>query len=193
MFLGWIMIADKFPVIETDRLVLRQITKDDGEDIFKYLSDEKVMKYYGLEPFKSIGEALEEIEWYQSTFDEDSGIRWGITLKGNRKVIGSCGFLNKVPQHYRSEIGFELSKDFWGQGIANEALEAVITYGFEQLNLQRIQALIEPPNILSRKLVERNGFIKEGLLRNYEFTCGKFDDLFMYSLIKQDFKNNLLS
>ncbi|MBT2682279.1 GNAT family protein [Bacillus sp. ISL-37] len=186
-------MADKFPVIETDRLVLRQITKDDGEDIFKYLSDEKVMKYYGLEPFKSIGEALEEIEWYQSTFDEDSGIRWGITLKGNRKVIGSCGFLNKVPQHYRSEIGFELSKDFWGQGIANEALEAVITYGFEQLNLQRIQALIEPPNILSRKLVERNGFIKEGLLRNYEFTCGKFDDLFMYSLIKQDFKNNLLS
>ena len=183
------MAVDKFPIIETDRLVLRQITKDDAADIFTYLSDEKVMQYYGLEPFKSIEEALEEIEWYQSIFDENSGIRWGITLKGHGKVIGSCGFLNKVPQHYRSEIGFELSKDFWGQGIATEALEAVIKYGFEQLDLQRIQALIEPPNISSQKLVERNGFIKEGLLRNYEFTCGKFDDLFMYSLIKQDFES----
>ncbi len=83
------MAVDKFPIIETDRLVLRQITKDDAEDIFTYLSDEKVMQYYGLEPFKSIDEALEEIAWYQSIFDENSGIRWGITLKGHGKVIGS--------------------------------------------------------------------------------------------------------
>ena len=184
------MIGKHFPVIQTDRLILRQITQDDAEDILKYLSDENVMIYYGLEPFKSIDEALEEIEWYQTTFDEDSGIRWGITLKEKRKVIGSCGFLNKVPQHYRSDIGFELSTDYWGQGIAGEALAAVIQYGFEQLNLQRIQALIEPPNISSQRLVERNGFIKEGLLRNYEFTCGKFDHLFMYSIIKQDFETN---
>ncbi|WNF25192.1 GNAT family protein [Mesobacillus jeotgali] len=176
----------KFPVIETDRLILKEIIRDDAEDIFKYLSDENVMKYYGLEPFKSIDEAMEEIGWYQSIFDEGSGVRWGITLKGHRNVIGSCGFLNKVPQHYRSEIGFELSKEYWGKGIANEALAAVIQYGFEQMNLQRIQALIEPLNLSSQKLVERNGFIKEGLMRNYEYTCGKFDDLFMYSLIKQD-------
>lgn len=187
------MIGDTFPVIETVRLVLRQITKDDADDLFKYLSDEKVMKYYGLEPFNSIDEALKEIEWYHSIFEENSGIRWGITWKGSGKVIGSCGYLNKVPEHFRSDIGFELSQDFWRQGIASEALEAVIRYGFEQLNLQRIQALIEPPNISSQKLVERNGFMKEGLLRNYEYTCGKFDDLFMYSLIKQDFENNLIS
>lgn len=181
------MIKEKFPVLETERLVLRQIIKDDAVNILEYLSDENVMKYYGLEPFRSIDEALEEIDWYQSVFDENSGIRWGITIKEQGIVIGSCGFLNMVPQHHRSEIGFELSKDYWGQGIASEALAAVIQYGFEQLNLQRIQALIEPPNIPSQKLVKKNGFIKEGLLRNYEFTGGKFDDLFMYSLLKQDF------
>jgi [ribosomal protein S5]-alanine N-acetyltransferase len=178
-----------FPVIETNRLVLRQVTKDDAEDILKYLSDKNVMEHYGMEPFKSLDDALDEIYWYQSIFEKKTGIRWGITLKGQERVIGSCGFLNIVPQHYRSEIGFELSKDFWGQGIASEAVEVVIKYGFEQLNLQRIQALIEPPNISSQKLVERMGFIKEGLLRNYEFTCGKFDDLFMHSLLKQDFDN----
>lgn len=177
-----------FPVIETDRLILRQVTKDDAESILEYLSDKDVMKHYGLEPFKSIDDALDEISWYQSIFEKKTGIRWGITLKGQDRVIGSCGFLNIFPQHYRSEVGFELSKEYWGKGIASEAFEAVIRYGFEKLNLQRIQALIEPPNISSQNLVERKGFIKEGLLRNYEFTCGKFDDLLMYALLKQNFE-----
>ena len=182
------VIENKFPILETDRLVLREITPEDAENIFTYLSDKEVMKYYGLAPFQSVDEALDEIAWYQSIRENNTGIRWGITLKGKGEVIGSCGFLNIVSQHFRSDIGFELSKDYWGQGIAQESIEAVIKYGFEQLNLQRIQALIEPPNEASQKLVERQGFIKEGLLRNYEFTSGKFDDLYMYSLLKEDFE-----
>lgn len=180
-------MENKFPILETNRLVLREITPEDAESIFNYLSDKEVMKYYGLEPFQSVNDALDEISWYQSIRENNTGIRWGITLKGKDEVIGSCGFLNIIPQHYRSDIGFELSKDYWGQGIAQESIEAIIKYGFEQLNLQRIQALIEPPNEASQKLVERQGFIKEGLLRNYEFTSGKFDNLYMYSLLKEDF------
>ncbi|MEH7125667.1 GNAT family protein [Bacillus sp. JJ1532] len=179
--------VETFPVLETNRLVLRKIEKGDANSILKYLSDKEVMKYYGLEPFKTINDALNEISWYQSILNERTGIRWGITLKGEDEVIGSCGFHNMIPQHYRTEIGFELSKSYWGQGLASEALEAVIRYGFEHLKLQRIEALIEPPNIPSQKLTEKQGFIREGLLRNYEFTCGKFDDLYMYSLLKQDF------
>ncbi|UOQ84676.1 GNAT family N-acetyltransferase [Gracilibacillus salinarum] len=181
---------NNFPVIETDRLILRQVTKDDAESMLAYLSDQDVMKYYGLEPFKSIDDALDELAWYQSIFEENKGIRWGITIKEQGRVIGSCGFLNFVSEHRRSEIGFELSKEYWGYGIASEALGAIITYGFEQWNLQRIQALIEPPNSSSKKLVESKGFIQEGLLRNYEFTCGKFDDLLMYSLLKQDYEKD---
>ncbi|MCM3537298.1 GNAT family N-acetyltransferase [Priestia endophytica] len=179
--------VNNFPFIETNRLLLREIVKDDANDILKYLSDEEVMKYYGLAPFKTINEALNEILWYQSILNEQTGIRWGITLKGKDEVIGSCGFLNRVPEHYRTEIGYELSRDYWGHGIASEALEAVIRYGFKYLKFQRVEALVEPPNIPSQKLIEKHGFIREGLLRNYEFTCGKFDDLYMYSLLKQDF------
>ncbi|MFP3846135.1 GNAT family N-acetyltransferase, partial [Priestia filamentosa] len=180
--------VNNFPFIETNRLLLREIVKDDANDILKYLSDEEVMKYYGLAPFKTINEALNEISWYQSILNEQTGIRWGITLKGKDEVIGSCGFLNRVSEHYRTEIGYELSRDYWGHGIASEALEAVIRYGFKYLKLQRVEALVEPPNIPSQKLIEKNGFIREGLLRKYEFTCGKFDDLYMYSLLKQDFE-----
>lgn len=181
-----------FPVLETDRLILRQVTNDDAGSLLKYLSDKDVMKYVGLAPFISIENSLEEISWYQSIFENKTGIRWGITVKDQGEVIGSCGFLNLVTKHHRSEIGIELSKEYWRKGIASEAFEAVIEYGFKEMNLQRIEALIEPANIPSQKLAERHGFIREGLLRNYEFTCGKFDDLYMYSLLKGDFNLSLL-
>lgn len=128
----------------------------------------------------------EKIKWYKSIYKEATGVRWGITMKDTGTVIGSCGFLNMLTKHYRAEVGYELSKAYWGQGIASEALESVVHYGFQHLQLERIQALIEPANISSQKLVERQGFIKEGLLRHYEYTCGKFDDLLMYSILKND-------
>lgn len=175
-----------FPTLETKRLRLREIEEKDAASILEYLSDQEVMKHYGLEPFQTLKEVFDEISWYQSTLKQKTGIRWGITLKEEDVVIGSCGFLNIASEHSRSEIGYELHKNYWGKGIASEALDAVIAYGFEQLKLQRIQALIEPPNIASLKLAEKQGFIREGLLRNYEFTCGKFDDMYMYSLLRQD-------
>lgn len=181
---------NKFPVLETKRLRLRQITPADANAILKYLSDTEVMKYYGLEPFNSVNDALNEISWYQSILEKKTGIRWGISIKGQEEIIGSCGFLNIVSEHFRTDIGIELSKEYWGQGIASEAFTAIITYGFEHLKLRRIQALIEPQNISSQKLAENKGFIREGLLRNYEYTCGKFDDLYMYSLLKEDFLQN---
>ena len=178
--------VNSFPILETDRLILRKVTPEDASSLLTYLSNKEVTMHMGLEPFKSIDDALDEISWYQSILEKKTGIRWGITLKDQEKVIGSCGFLNLTSRHYRSEIGIELSKEYWGKGIASEAFEAVIKYGFEQMDLQRIEALIEPRNVPSQKLTEKQGFVREGLLRNYEFTCGKFDDLYMYSLLKQD-------
>ncbi len=179
--------TDVFPTLETERLRLRQIEESDASSLMNYLTDPEVMEYYGLAPFQSIKDALNEISWYQSIFKENTGIRWGITLKGEDEIIGSCGFLNMSPQNYRTEVGYELSKQYWGKGIAGEALDAVLSYGFESMNLQRIQALIEPPNVASIRLVEKHGFVREGLLRNFEFTGNKFDDLYMYALLKQDF------
>ncbi|MEF2094719.1 GNAT family protein [Bacillus sp. CFBP9009] len=175
-----------FPLIETKRLILREVTIEDANDMFKYLSDTDVVKPMGLDPCQTVNDVWDEIKWYESIFEEGSGIRWGITLKNSGKVIGSCGFLNMVSKHHRAEIGYELTKDQWGKGIASEALEAVVMYGYRHFHLERIEALIEPDNLPSQKLVEKQGFRREGLLRHYEYTCGKFDDLYMYSLIKED-------
>ncbi|MEK4916126.1 GNAT family N-acetyltransferase [Bacillus sp. FSL E2-8887] len=176
----------EFPIIETRRLILRAVTTEDANDMLKYLSDKDVVKSMGLIPFQIVKDVWDEIGWYKSIYEEGTGIRWGITLKDSGKVIGSCGFLNMLTKHYRAEVGYELSKDYWGKGIASEALEAVVKYGYHHLQLERIEALIEPANLPSQKLVEKQGFRREGLLRHYEFTCGKFDDLYMYSTIRED-------
>lgn len=175
-----------FPILETERLILREATEEDAKDMFEYLSDQLVVKHMGISACETPEEVLGEIEWYKSIYKNGTGIRWGITLKDSGKVIGSCGFLNRNPKHHRSEVGYELSREQWGKGIANEALERVLKFGFEHLGLERIEALIEPKNLSSQKLVERQGFTREGLLRHYEYTNGKFDDLYMYSILKGD-------
>ena len=174
--------------IETERLVLREVTRDDAADMLRYLSDPGVVLPMGLEPFGSVEAVWDEIDWYRSILADGTGIRWGITLKDSGKVIGSCGFLNRATQHSRAEIGYELSRDFWGRGIAAEALHAVLKFGFTQLSLNRIEALTEPANLPSQKLLEARGFMREGLLRDYECTRGEFEDLYMYSVLKRDFR-----
>ncbi|AOH54615.1 alanine acetyltransferase [Peribacillus muralis] len=176
----------EFPVIETKRLILREATKADAGDMYEYLSDVDVVKPMGLEPCQAVNEVYDEIEWYQSIYKGGRGIRWLITLKDNGKAIGTCGFLNMAQKHFRAEVGYELSQAHWGKGFAGEALEAVVMYGYQHFRLERVEALIEPANIPSQKLVEKQGFKREGLLRHYEYTCGKFDDLLMYSLLKND-------
>ncbi|MYL64295.1 GNAT family N-acetyltransferase [Bacillus hwajinpoensis] len=171
------------PIIETKRLILREVTSEDALDMYHYLSDEEVVKHMGIAPAQSVQEVMDEIDWYQSIIKEGTGIRWGVTLKDSGKVKGSCGYLNRQHKHYRAEVGFELSKNYWGKGIASEALGAIIRYGFNHYQLERIEALIEPGNIQSQRLVSKLCFTKEGLLRHYEYTHGKFDDLYMYSII----------
>ncbi|MDQ0154466.1 GNAT family N-acetyltransferase [Robertmurraya andreesenii] len=177
----------RFPVLETERLILREIIETDRLDILEYLSDEEVMKFYGMSPFRDEEEALEEINWYRKIFDFGVGIRWGITLKEINKVIGSCGFHNWDKRHHRAEIGFELSKHYWNKGIMGEALRAIIPFGFVELNINRIQALVEPENFASLGLLKKLKFNEEGLLAQYEFTCDKYDDLLMLARLKKDF------
>ncbi|WP_336246373.1 GNAT family protein [Sporosarcina cyprini] len=181
------MNGKQFPVLETERLLLREVTKEDAPAIFRYLSDAEVMKYYGLLPFTHVSEAGEEIEWYRSIFENGTGIRWGITLKSQpEQVIGSCGFLAYAQRHARTEVGAELSKEHWRSGIMTEAFGAVLEYGFTEMNLMRIQGLIDPANVASQKLVEKFGFLREGLLRSYERTGDKFEDVYMYALLQTE-------
>ncbi len=179
-------VWQQFPEIETTRLFLRKISSEDENELFGFFSDPVVMKFYNIEPLKTVGEASALIERFSESFSKQTAIRWGIAQKYDNAIIGTCGFHNWVKSSFRAEIGYELSKSFWGQGIMSEALHAIITFGFKKLELNRIEAVVQPENLSSRGILRKLGFKEEGTLRQYGFFRGHFVDLIMYSLLKTD-------
>jgi len=175
-----------FPQLETPRLMLREITLDDAAEVFRIYSDPQVMRYWGSAPLRSIDEARRKIEDITAAFRDKDGIRWGITRKGSNRLIGSCGHWRLMKAHFRSEIGYELAPEYWGQGIMTEALGAIIRFGFEAMGLHSIEAQIDPANLASRKVLEKLGFVQEGYLRENYVVGGKFTDTAIFSLLKSD-------
>lgn len=118
--------------------------------------------------------------------DTNMGINWAITLKGNPKLLGIIGHYRIQPENYRAEIGYMLLPEFHGQGIVSEAIKTVVNYGFDVLQLHSIEAVIDPGNIASEKVLQKNGFVKEAHLLENEYAEGKFWDTVIYSLLKKN-------
>lgn len=176
----------KFPVIKTARLILRRPLQRDATALLEATQDESVMAYYGMPAFESKAEALREIAWFNHIFARAEGIRWVITENGKGKYIGDIGFNNHVAAHSRAEIGFKLAREFWQKGIMTEALEQVLEYGFTEMQLNRIEAVVDPQNAACLGLLKKTGFVEEGLLREYEREEKGYVDLVMLSLLKKD-------
>ncbi|MBS8264286.1 N-acetyltransferase [Mesobacillus boroniphilus] len=173
----------EFPVLETDRLILREITTEDAEDLFINFSNVEVMKHYGSEPIENIEEALGLIHSFQIGFNENKGIRWGIQLKNTKRLIGTVGFHAVSTKHRRAEIGYELNQRYWGQGLAKEAIGIAVEYGLKEMELKRIGAVVFLENKNSNELLLKLGFQKEGILRSYMIQSGVSYDTYVYSLL----------
>ncbi len=121
-------IFEEFPILETDRLRLRQITKEDAPNIFNYFSDDLVTRYFGLENFTQVEEAEKIIEAFNMGFEKKQAIRWGIAHLDTNELIGSIGFHNLSSANSRVEIGYEITRNEWNNGYATEALHAATTF-----------------------------------------------------------------
>lgn len=171
-----------FPVIESERLILRQITNDDVNEVFELRSNPVTMKYIPRPLVKTTEDALEHIAMIQEKIVLNEGINWGITLKGNADIVGIIGYYRMQPENYRAEIGYILLPEYHRKGIITEAVKQLITFGFDDLKLHTIEAIIDPENLASEKVLLKCGFIKEGHLRECQFYDGKFIDKVIYSL-----------
>ncbi|AXN39754.1 GNAT family N-acetyltransferase [Peribacillus butanolivorans] len=175
-----------FPILETERLILREITKEDAEGIFACFSNENVTRYYGQETLESIEEAVKFVDFFSNNYNEKRGIRWGIEKKETKGIIGTIGFNAWLPKHKRAEIGYEIHPEQWGKGYASEAVSRVLTYGFDVMNLTRIGAVVFLNNEASNKLLTNIGFQKEGVLKKYMYQNGVAHDTYVYSLLKNN-------
>lgn len=175
-----------FPILETKRLILRQLTNNDAKDLFEYFSLDIVMEYYDLAPLTHIGEAEKLIKTFNTEFENKKGFRWAIELKDNKKVIGTCGYHNWFHEHFKAEIGYELNPQFWRKAYMKEAIQTIIPFGFSTMNLHRIEAFIDPANVSSEKLLLSLDFKEEGTMRDFFFEKGKFVDATIFGLINKE-------
>ena len=172
-----------FPNLETDRLLLRRVNTGDVKEILMLRSNPETMQYIPRPLLKTDEEALEHIAMIDQKIEANEGINWAITLKDNPTLIGIIGHYRIKPEHYRAEIGYMLLTDYQRNGIITEAIKATVDYGFNDLKLHSIEAVIAPENIGSAKVLEKNGFIKEAHFKECEFYNGKFLDSVIYSLL----------
>jgi ribosomal-protein-alanine N-acetyltransferase len=179
----------QFPVIETPRLILRQIVPSDAEALFATFSDPAVMEFYGDPPHRSIEDARELIRRQEHWYAQREGIRWGVSLTGaGDTVIGSCGFFLFDEEFRRAEMGYELAQAHWRQGIMREALSALITYAFADTDLHRIEAVVNGANEPSKALLLALGFTLEGALRQRVYLASRYWDDLYFGLLKDEWR-----
>ncbi|MCC6818970.1 MAG: GNAT family N-acetyltransferase [Bacteroidia bacterium] len=169
--------------IETNRLILRGITEKDVDEIFILRSDSDMMQFIPRPKCKDKTDALALIRIIQMGIQKRESVNWGITLKGENKLIGTIGFVRMQLEHHKAEIGYMLHKDYYRQGIMQEALDCIIKHGFETMSLHRIEAVIDPENIASEKLLIKSGFVKEGHFKENFLFENKYLDSVYYALL----------
>ncbi|WP_413998455.1 GNAT family N-acetyltransferase [Flavobacterium sp. W1B] len=174
-----------FPNLETERLLLRRVDKNDVNEIFELRSNPETMKYIPRPLVKTTEDALEHIASIDSKIDTNEGINWAITLKGNSKLIGVIGHYRIKPEHFRAEVGYMLLPEYSGKGIVTEAVQEAVKYGFEIMKLHSIEAIIDPENDGSARVLEKCDFVKEAHLKENEFYEGRFLDTVIYSIINK--------
>lgn len=178
-----------FPTLSTKRLRLREIRPEDAKDIFAIYSDEETMRYYG-QAHQSLAEAEAYITLRRDDFAQRREIRWGITRHDDDRIIGTCGFHHfdegYYGAYYRAETGYILNRADWGQGIMPEALSTILTYGFGEMALHRIEAVIDIANERSKNLLLKLGFQYEGNLRQRFLFHGNFEDEHYYGLLRDE-------
>ncbi|SDZ41556.1 ribosomal-protein-alanine N-acetyltransferase [Evansella caseinilytica] len=181
-------IYGSLPELETKRLRLRKITAEDAEEIFYYASKEEVAKYVTWNTHRSLTDTKAFVSFVLDQYDQGKIAPWGIEIKQNGSFIGTIDFVWWKPLHHSAEIGYVLSHDYWGKGIMAEAVGKLLSFGFEKMDLVRIQARCFVENIGSQRVMEKAGMSYEGLIRKGLFVKGKHRDLLMYSIIKEEFQ-----
>lgn len=173
-----------FPEITTDRLLLRQLRPTDAGSMFTFRSSEEAMKYIGRPLATTIDDVRELMGRMEQALTDNEGIVWMICLKDQPDtVIGTIGYHRIDKPNYRAEIGYMLHPAHHRKGLMQEALPAVIAYGFDAMKLHSIEAIVSPDNEASIGILLRNGFVREAYYKENYFYNGRFLDSAVYSLL----------
>lgn len=176
--------------LDAASLRLRPLERSDAEALYAIHSDPEVMKYSTIRPRSSVEQAHELVESSLAAMRAGRHLCFGIVPISAGRVVGTCTLFHIYKASRRAEVGFVLGKRFWGRGYMTEALSALLDYGFSTLDMNRVEADTDPRNLAAARLLERLGFIKEGLLRERWIVDGAKSDSAMDGLLRNAWKPN---
>ncbi len=178
--------GSELPKLKGERLVLRHLKASDAGDLFAIFGDPEVIRYWSSPAQKTQTESLELINEAHKHFVARTMFEWGAVLRETDRLIGTFTLLNVDIAHRRAEVGYALNQEFWGGGYATEGLELLIGFAFGPMNLHRLEADVHPDNEGSFRLLERQGFVREGYLRERWFHLGRIEDGVFLGLLRPD-------
>mmetsp|Transcript_25698 Transcript_25698/g.43287 ORF Transcript_25698/g.43287 Transcript_25698/m.43287 type:complete len:213 (-) Transcript_25698:148-786(-) len=196
-------------VLRSSRTILRPVLLSDADDVFQFRGDYEVTKYNSGQAFASVEQASKLISSMIDDYDTKKCVRWGITIPESTQappvdndlvdsavtsaalpVRGMVGFNYWDQTDHRGSVGLELHREEWGKGLMTEALTAVINFGFDKMNLNRIEAGVSIYNEKSLNLLKRLCFVVEGVQREQYYEDGKYHDLVQLALLRRDWTHS---
>ena len=166
--------------IKRDRFVLRQFCESDIDNVFKGLSHPDVIQYYGVN-YQTLEECNNQVQFYSDLEKNGTGISWAICSPDNQLFYGAAGLNNLDRQHQKAEICFWLLPEFWGQRVLLEVIPFICHYGYNQLRLHRIEAIVESDNSNCKSLLKKFNFDHEGTMKDCEKKNDKFISLDIFA------------
>ena len=174
-------IFKNLPTFETKRLFLKKITKECVDDVWEYRSDPAVSRYLLWSPDKDKLHTETYLQYLQELYDKGKFYDFGIFLKENGKMIGTVGFTTIDLHKNEASVGYVLNSKYWGQGIATEALERIIEFGFSELEFDSLFARLMEENTASKRVLEKCGFSFSSFESKFINLKGRMEKIAIYS------------
>jgi len=176
--------------LQTERLLLSNYTENDLDHYHRLRSDPMVWRYSTKTPVKNIEESKVELELILEKYRKEQWDFQGLFLKSTGTYIGEAGILSLIQRTNRAVVGYNLLPQYWGNGYGTEITNALVKYLFEELEIERIEALVLEGNEASRKVLEKCGFKEEGFLRHFALINGQYRNVHYYGIIRADLECN---
>ena len=176
------------PTLNTARLHLRPFTDADAGVLLALHSDARVLRYWDAPPWTEPARADRFIARCRQIAEEGSGARLAVERSSDGAFLGWCGLTRYDPDHRSASLGYCLTEEAWGQGYATEAARALLTWAFDRLDLNRVQAVADTRNAASARVLEKLGFVREGTLREDCVVDGEVSDSWVYGLIAREWR-----
>ena len=180
------MIPFDTVTIPTERLTLRFLTDSDTHALFEIFSHPEVMRFWSSPPLTDLAQVRQMLAGFYDDYCTRNALHLGLERQADHVLMGVCTFYHFHFESRRAELCYALGRPFWGSGYMHEALQAFIAYAFEMLDLNRLEADIDPRNRASAKTLERLGFQKEGLLRERWIVSSEVSDTCFYGLLRRN-------